>query len=196
MSTMAENVIVAGADNRPPMLERKWSKFVTDVKLTNDMHNASFDQLYAYLRQHEEKILLAQAQEARVILGEEQLAFLADTWERVDSGLDTQALTTIAVFQIDDLDAFDLNCDKAPSASVVLMDKLSAYDSDVLSEVVHLILWYLDSGCSKHMTEQRSQLINFVIKFMGIVRFRNDQVAAIMRLSRPSLGFGIAAYHI
>nr|GFB64968.1 hypothetical protein [Tanacetum cinerariifolium] len=84
-----------------------------------------------------EKILLAQAQEARVILGEEQLAFLADTWERVDSGLVTQALTTIAVFQIDDLDAFDLNCDKAPSASAVLMDKLSAYDSDVLYEVTN-----------------------------------------------------------
>ncbi|GJQ95156.1 retrovirus-related pol polyprotein from transposon TNT 1-94 [Tanacetum coccineum] len=30
------------------------------------------------------------------------------------------------------------------------------------------------------MTGQRSQLINFVSKFMGTVRFRNDQVAAIM----------------
>ncbi|GJU04031.1 hypothetical protein Tco_1114369 [Tanacetum coccineum] len=34
-------------------LQPEWSKFVTDVKLAMDMHNASFDQLYAYLRQHE-----------------------------------------------------------------------------------------------------------------------------------------------
>nr|GEW43149.1 zf-CCHC domain-containing protein/UBN2 domain-containing protein [Tanacetum cinerariifolium] len=33
---------------------------------------------------------------------------------------------------------------------------------------------------SKHMTEQRSQLINFVSKFMGKVGFRNDHVATIM----------------
>ncbi|GKB28495.1 hypothetical protein Tco_0867896 [Tanacetum coccineum] len=31
----------------------EWSKFVTDVKLAKDMHNVSFNQLYAYLRQHE-----------------------------------------------------------------------------------------------------------------------------------------------
>ncbi|GKA30184.1 hypothetical protein Tco_0716489 [Tanacetum coccineum] len=34
----------------------------------------------------------------------------------------------------DDLDAFDSDCDEAPSASAVLMAKLSAYDSDVLFE--------------------------------------------------------------
>nr|GEV68283.1 hypothetical protein [Tanacetum cinerariifolium] len=33
--------------------EPECSKFVTDVKLAKDMHSASFDQLYAYLRQHE-----------------------------------------------------------------------------------------------------------------------------------------------
>nr|GEX41760.1 hypothetical protein [Tanacetum cinerariifolium] len=34
--------------------------------------------------------------------------------------------------------------------------------------VVQIILWYLDSGCSKHMTGDRSQLINFVQKFLGL----------------------------
>nr|GEY54158.1 hypothetical protein [Tanacetum cinerariifolium] len=33
--------------------------------------------------------------------------------------------------------------------------------------VVQIILWYLDSGCSKHMTGNRSQLTNFVNKFLG-----------------------------
>nr|GEU59255.1 retrovirus-related Pol polyprotein from transposon TNT 1-94 [Tanacetum cinerariifolium] len=38
----------------------------------------------------------------------------------------------------------------------------------------------LDSGCSKHMTGDRSQLINFVDKFLGTVKFGNDHVAKII----------------
>nr|GEW87218.1 retrovirus-related Pol polyprotein from transposon TNT 1-94 [Tanacetum cinerariifolium] len=47
-------------------------------------------------------------------------------------------------------------------------------------KVVQIILWYLDSGCSKHMIGDRSQLINFVRKFLGTVKFGNDHVAKIM----------------
>nr|GEV83153.1 hypothetical protein [Tanacetum cinerariifolium] len=46
--------------------------------------------------------------------------------------------------------------------------------------VVQIILWYLDSGCSKHMTRDRSWLLNFVKKFIGTVRFGNDHFGAIM----------------
>ncbi|GJZ83195.1 retrovirus-related pol polyprotein from transposon TNT 1-94 [Tanacetum coccineum] len=45
--------------------------------------------------------------------------------------------------------------------------------------VVQIVLWVVDSGCSKHMTGDRSLLRNFVEKFMGIVRFGNDNFAAI-----------------
>ncbi|GJR63542.1 hypothetical protein Tco_1505704 [Tanacetum coccineum] len=38
-------------------------------------------------------------------------------------------------------------------------------------KVVQVMLWYLDSGCSKHMTGNRSKLMNFVEKFIGSVRF-------------------------
>ncbi|GJZ41254.1 hypothetical protein Tco_0588140 [Tanacetum coccineum] len=55
------------------------------------------------------------------------------------------------------------------------------------SKVVQIVLWYLDSGCSKHMTRDRSQLTNFVNKFLGTVKFGNDHVAKI-------LGYG--DYHI
>ncbi|GJS44253.1 retrovirus-related pol polyprotein from transposon TNT 1-94 [Tanacetum coccineum] len=54
-------------------------------------------------------------------------------------------------------------------------------------KVVQIVLWYLDSGCSKHMTGDRSQLTNFVYKFLGTVKFGNDQVAKIM---------GYGDYHI
>ncbi|GJY98383.1 retrovirus-related pol polyprotein from transposon TNT 1-94 [Tanacetum coccineum] len=55
------------------------------------------------------------------------------------------------------------------------------------SKVVQIVLWYLDSGCSKDMTRDHSQLTNFVNKFLGTVKFRNDHVAKI-------LGYG--DYHI
>nr|GEU68785.1 integrase, catalytic region, zinc finger, CCHC-type, peptidase aspartic, catalytic [Tanacetum cinerariifolium] len=53
--------------------------------------------------------------------------------------------------------------------------------SSLVMTVVHIVLWHLDSRCSKHMTGNRSQLMNFVSKFLGIVRFRNDHIARIMR---------------
>ncbi|GJT18542.1 putative ribonuclease H-like domain-containing protein [Tanacetum coccineum] len=46
--------------------------------------------------------------------------------------------------------------------------------------VVQIVLWYLDSGCSKHRTGDRSRLRNFVKKFIGTVRFGNDHFGAIM----------------
>nr|GEX24722.1 hypothetical protein [Tanacetum cinerariifolium] len=41
------------------------------------------------------------------------------------------------------------------------------------SLVVQIVLWYLDSVCSKHMTEDRSQLINFVQKFLGFTSWKD-----------------------
>nr|GEV49675.1 retrovirus-related Pol polyprotein from transposon TNT 1-94 [Tanacetum cinerariifolium] len=48
------------------------------------------------------------------------------------------------------------------------------------SDVVQIVLWYLDSDCSKHMTRNRSQLMNIVKKFIRTVRFENDHFGAIM----------------
>nr|GFA37006.1 retrovirus-related Pol polyprotein from transposon TNT 1-94 [Tanacetum cinerariifolium] len=72
------------------------------------------------------------------------------------------------------------DCDEINSAKIALMANLSHYGSDNLAEVFQIVLLYLDSGCSKHMTGDRSQLINFVQKFLGTVKFRNDHVAKIM----------------
>nr|GEZ50155.1 hypothetical protein [Tanacetum cinerariifolium] len=59
-------------------------------------------------------------------------------------------------------------------------------DKPVVTLVVQIVLWYLDSDCSKHMTGDRSQLVNFVQKFLGTVKFRNDHVAKIMGYGRLS----------
>ncbi|GJZ53199.1 retrovirus-related pol polyprotein from transposon TNT 1-94 [Tanacetum coccineum] len=61
-------------------------------------------------------------------------------------------------------------------------------DLDFACKVVQIVLWYLDFGFSKHMIGNRSQLINFVHKFMGTVRFRNDQIAKIMGYGDHQIG--------
>ncbi|GJX77447.1 retrovirus-related pol polyprotein from transposon TNT 1-94 [Tanacetum coccineum] len=55
-------------------------------------------------------------------------------------------------------------------------------------KVVQIVLWYLDSDCSKHMTEDRSQLTNFVHKFLGTIKFGNDQVAKIIGYGDYQIG--------
>ncbi|GKF87408.1 hypothetical protein Tco_0258285, partial [Tanacetum coccineum] len=88
------------------------------------------------------------------------------------------ALNVDNVFQADDCDAFDSDVDEAPMAETMFMANLSSvdpvyneavpsYDSDILSEVVHIVLWYLDSGCSKRMMGDRSQLKNFMKSSSG-----------------------------
>ncbi|GKD35754.1 hypothetical protein Tco_1251263 [Tanacetum coccineum] len=46
--------------------------------------------------------------------------------------------------------------------------------------IVEIVLWYLDSKCSKHMTRHRDKLINFVSKFIGTVQFGNDHFVDII----------------
>ncbi|GJY35427.1 retrovirus-related pol polyprotein from transposon TNT 1-94 [Tanacetum coccineum] len=51
------------------------------------------------------------------------------------------------------------------------------------NKVVRIVLWIVNSGCSTHMTGDRSLLKNFVEKFMGTVRFGNDHFAAITEVA-------------
>nr|GEW15120.1 integrase, catalytic region, zinc finger, CCHC-type, peptidase aspartic, catalytic [Tanacetum cinerariifolium] len=56
------------------------------------------------------------------------------------------------------------------------------------AKVVQIVLWYLDSGCSKHMIGDRSQLTNFVNKLLGTVKFGNYHVANIMGYGDYKIG--------
>nr|GEY00052.1 hypothetical protein [Tanacetum cinerariifolium] len=59
---------------------------------------------------------------------------------------------------------------------------------NTLMAVVQVVLWYLDSGCSKHMTGDRSQLTNFLNNFLGTVKFDNDHVVKIMGYGDYKIG--------
>nr|GFA63787.1 retrovirus-related Pol polyprotein from transposon TNT 1-94 [Tanacetum cinerariifolium] len=104
-------------------LLHKWSKFLTNVKLARNMHTMNYDQLYAYLIQHE-----AHANEVHLM--HERLPFkMVGLPSNKFRGDKVRGLLT------DDLDAFDSDCDEELCAKVVLMANLSSYDSNVISEV-------------------------------------------------------------
>nr|GEZ33499.1 copia protein [Tanacetum cinerariifolium] len=48
-----------------------------------------------------------------------------------------------------------------------------------LMYIVQICLWIIDSGCSKHMTGNRALLTNFMEKFLGTVRFGNNDFAVM-----------------
>nr|GEY64445.1 integrase, catalytic region, zinc finger, CCHC-type, peptidase aspartic, catalytic [Tanacetum cinerariifolium] len=47
-------------------------------------------------------------------------------------------------------------------------------------EIVQICLWVIDSGCSKHMTGNHALLTNFMEKFLGMVRFGNNDFVVIV----------------
>nr|GEY15589.1 hypothetical protein [Tanacetum cinerariifolium] len=80
-----------------------------------------------------DRVLLVQAQANGQVLQEEELEFLADPGIAETSS--TQyAVTNNATYQVDDLDAYDSDCDELNSAKIALMVNLSHYGSDNLAE--------------------------------------------------------------
>nr|GEY16720.1 integrase, catalytic region, zinc finger, CCHC-type, peptidase aspartic, catalytic [Tanacetum cinerariifolium] len=74
-------------------------------------------------------------------------------------------------------------CDKC-----VLNDKhdmcvLNSVAKPLKKTLIEIVLFIVDSGCSKHMMGNLKLLINFIEKFLGTVKFRNDQI-------KPILGYG------
>ncbi|GJX42133.1 retrovirus-related pol polyprotein from transposon TNT 1-94 [Tanacetum coccineum] len=56
---------------------------------------------------------------------------------------------------------------------------VARYALSLNSRVIQIILWIVDSWCSKHMTGNLNLLRYFIEKFIGTVRFGNDNFAAI-----------------
>nr|GFA83987.1 retrovirus-related Pol polyprotein from transposon TNT 1-94 [Tanacetum cinerariifolium] len=76
----------------------------------------------------------------------------------------------------------------APQTQGVLKEDFSAYvkaNDAVMKnmQTQEIVLFIVDSGCSKYMIGNLKLLINFVENFLGTVKFVNDQIA-------PILGYG------
>nr|GEW07603.1 hypothetical protein [Tanacetum cinerariifolium] len=83
-----------------------------------------------------DKVLLVEAQGSGKVLNAVELEFFADL--RVAKGPITHTIITHNVaYQVDDLDAYDFDCDDFSIAKAVLKANLSSYASNVLSKVPH-----------------------------------------------------------
>nr|GEX78717.1 hypothetical protein [Tanacetum cinerariifolium] len=144
MSTLAEYMIVSGAEN---LLDEEQLAFLTDPRITDChdvqptiIHNASFqtNDLHAYdsdcddISSAKVVLMVNLSSYNSNILSE--LAFLADP--RITDCHDVQpTIIHNAAFQTNDLHAYDSDCDDISSAKAVLMVNLSSYNSNILSEV-------------------------------------------------------------
>ncbi|GJY01381.1 hypothetical protein Tco_0359533 [Tanacetum coccineum] len=131
-------------------LPPEWSKFVTDVKLVKDLHTSSFDQLHAYLEQHE-----VHANEVRFAVPvfsprDDPIAYLNKAMDFLTAvafsramllvqgeiqQLDKLELLNTTTAKTEDLDTYYSDCDDLSTAQAVLMANISNYGSDIISEV-------------------------------------------------------------
>ncbi|GJT47990.1 retrovirus-related pol polyprotein from transposon TNT 1-94 [Tanacetum coccineum] len=119
-----------------------------------------------------DKMLLAQAQEARVVLDEEQQDFLADSLEETDDCEDLQLQATTN-FKADHVDAYDSDCDDEATTNAIFMAIFShvgslnddtvapRYDSDTLSGVPHYNTYY-DSDVLNSNIQELEYIENIV----------------------------------
>nr|GEZ19027.1 retrovirus-related Pol polyprotein from transposon TNT 1-94 [Tanacetum cinerariifolium] len=87
-------------------------------------------------------------------------------------------ITTTAIVPLREPIPIESNTDK-PVVTLVYSRK---------SKAAKRMFQYLDFGCSKRITGDRSQLINFVQKFLGTDKFENDHVAKIMGYDDYKIG--------
>ncbi|GJV00337.1 integrase, catalytic region, zinc finger, CCHC-type containing protein [Tanacetum coccineum] len=118
---------------------------------------------------HKEKMLLCKQEEAGVQLNAEQADWKDDT----DDESEEQELEAHYMYMAQ---LQEVTPDPVDNSGPI-------FDDEPMHKLVEIILFIVDSGCSKHMTRNLKLLTNFVEKFLGTVKFRNDQIA-------PILGYG------
>nr|GFB74735.1 ribonuclease H-like domain-containing protein [Tanacetum cinerariifolium] len=101
---------------------------------------------------HREKMLLCKQEEARIQLNAEQ----ADWKDDIDDESDDQ-----------ELEAHYMYMAKIQEVSPDAVDSGPIFDTEPEQKLIEIVLFIIDSGCSKHMTGNLKLLINFVEKFLG-----------------------------
>nr|GEY44465.1 retrovirus-related Pol polyprotein from transposon TNT 1-94 [Tanacetum cinerariifolium] len=85
---------------------------------------------------------------------------------------------------------FTLVGNACPLTRIIATNKVPIKEPIPLEVVVQIVLWYLDSGCSKHMTKDCSQLTNFIHKFLSTVKFGVDLLSRSRKTNHYTLSIG------
>ncbi|GJU74062.1 retrovirus-related pol polyprotein from transposon TNT 1-94, partial [Tanacetum coccineum] len=124
-------------------------------KRTKNVNNKSFNELskrFSELEQHSINLELA-LQQSQEQLNNDKV------WKQKE--LTSFQELNVKYFEIQDL-------------------KTQLQDKSIAITRRRLIYFIFDSGCSKHMTGNLKLLSNFMEKFLGTVKFGNDQIASIL----------------
>nr|GEY50729.1 retrovirus-related Pol polyprotein from transposon TNT 1-94 [Tanacetum cinerariifolium] len=148
MTTLAEHIIVAGAENRPPMLEKSmYDSWASRIRLfIKGKKNAMaflFDVASRFLpsnnqlRTSSNPRNQATIQDRRVIVQQIQRRQTQSFVGTRNKGIATTSRGNYAAGQAktEGLDAYDSDCDDISLAKAVLVVNLSSCNSDVLSEL-------------------------------------------------------------
>ncbi|GJU50951.1 hypothetical protein Tco_1220506 [Tanacetum coccineum] len=166
------------------------SKFVIDVKLAKSLYTTNYDQLYAYLSQHERH-----ANEVRIMRERytNPLALVANSQTLYNpsqspehSGDDpidciNKAMAFLSAVASRFGCPYDSDCDDISSAKAVLMANLSSCDSNVLSEIhsdSNIILYsqYLQESKDAIIPDTNSSAPNDLL-VLSLVEQMTDHVA-------------------
>nr|GEV61611.1 hypothetical protein [Tanacetum cinerariifolium] len=189
MSTLSEYMIVAGAKNRPPLLDKimynscqscmllylKGKKnggmmlesiqsgpFVyPTIKEHDQVHDKKYAELSKQEKHQDDRYVQALNIESGQVLDEEQLAFLADPGILDGQSVQITIPQNVA-FQTDDLDTYDSYCDDISLAKAVLMANLLSYDSNVISKTLRA--YYEDVRISHQTSVARTPQKNDVVE--------------------------------
>ncbi|GJR94914.1 hypothetical protein Tco_0267088 [Tanacetum coccineum] len=110
----ATNIILLG-------LLPEWSRFVTAAKQAKDLHKVNFGNGKVIGIRVINTVGDVKAKQTR----EEQQKFLVDGLEDLDSDCDDIYLYITSILKADHVDAFDPDCDEAPTASAIFMARIS-----------------------------------------------------------------------
>nr|GEU92558.1 hypothetical protein [Tanacetum cinerariifolium] len=108
-------------------------------------------------------MLLTQLQEAWIQLSKDQLAILADTGERINFGPGAFTVTTNALFQVDEVEVYDSDCDDVPNAQPSFMANISSYGSGSLAKLhnpVNLDNNMINQGVHVKLSSEQSSVVN------------------------------------
>nr|GEW09294.1 hypothetical protein [Tanacetum cinerariifolium] len=152
MTTLTEFMIIAGADNHPPMLDKSMYKswksrmelYIENMENERMIFNSVLNgplvwptgippDVYIIVNHH--KVSKDIWDRVKLLMQSTKLSLQEREYLGIPNG--EAAQTTIpnnVAFQVKDLDAYDSDCDDVSTAQAVLMANLSNYGSDVISE--------------------------------------------------------------
>nr|GEZ34477.1 transposase (putative), gypsy type [Tanacetum cinerariifolium] len=154
---------------------------------TKDLHTADYTQLYDFLKQIAQPGMnMGQDRKMQMVGGNGGNQFRLYVGQNVgnlngynavqnvrnqkeEAGIQLQAEEydlMAAAADLDEIKEVNANCIlmanlQQASSSGTQTDSTPVYDTDGSAEVIQICLWCIDSGCSKHMTENLKLLINF-----------------------------------